>query len=371
MKKLGLLAPKNAPAIQLKAILSGIIPTHPVIVDHFAQVGDWGMYANDKYGVCGPTSVANSRKLTTKYLGDFEVSPTQADVFDLYRRSGNPHFDPQTGADDNGVIMQTMLEALQKGGIGGEKCVAFAQVDPSNLDEIRAAIAIFGFVLQGVNLMQAQQAQTDNGLWGFVPSAPWGGHAILAGKYTSQAGPVADLAVITWAHVVGETDEFLARQLSECWVVIWPEHLGTRQFQTGVDRAALASAYTALTGRPLPLPAPPSPTPPSPTPPPLPGGGNIQQQIDDVFAQLEARFASRPLVLRIIKAVHAWVDAYLQHHPGAIGPLASQQTLSPAQLKAILDQIFAALEATLSPPWSVYVAIVQALVDALLGTLPS
>jgi hypothetical protein len=60
--------------------------------------------------------VANSRKLITRYLDAAEVSPSQNDVFDLHRRSGNPGFDPTLAAedpnqDDNGVDMQTMLEA--------------------------------------------------------------------------------------------------------------------------------------------------------------------------------------------------------------------------------------------------------------------
>src|SRR6185295_14375671 len=105
-----------------------------------------------------PVSVANSLKLITLTGDGTEISVTQNDVFDLYRRSGNPNFDPETGKDDNGVDMQTMLEALLKGGIGGRTPLAFAKVDAHNLDEVRAAIAYFGCVLFGVDLQVAQQA---------------------------------------------------------------------------------------------------------------------------------------------------------------------------------------------------------------------
>src|SRR5436190_16980905 len=106
------------------------------------------MYGNDQYGDCGPVSVANYIRLVTQYLTGAEVAVSQDAVFDLYRRSGNPNFDPATDADDNGVDMQTMLEALAAGGIGGGfKPVAFAKVDVTRVDEVRAAIAIFGGVL--------------------------------------------------------------------------------------------------------------------------------------------------------------------------------------------------------------------------------
>lgn len=290
--QLGRRAPKNAPALYAASFLIPPAPEHAPACDNLTQVTDWGLYGNDQYGDCGPVSVANQRKQVTRYLTGREQSPTQADVFDLYRRSGNPNFDPATGADDNGVDMQTMLEAVHTGGIAGTKCVGFAKIDTSNLDEVHAAIAIFGSVLLGVNLQVAQQAQTGQHLWEYTPGSPvWGGHAVLAGSYT--ANPGADVAVITWADTVTTTDPFWTRQVEEAWVVIWPEHLGTVEFQTGVDMAALASDYRDLTGRPFPIPAP------SPQPPPTP-----VDMADRAFAA----------------ALRPWVA---QHHTGTNGQVAT------------------------------------------------
>jgi hypothetical protein len=69
---------------------------------------------------------------------------TQDEVFALYRLSGNPTFDPTTGDDDNGVDLQTMLEAALVNGYGTIKPVAFAKVDHTNEAEVQAAVAIFG-----------------------------------------------------------------------------------------------------------------------------------------------------------------------------------------------------------------------------------
>jgi hypothetical protein len=227
-------------------------------------VAAWGLYENDRFGDCGPTSVANSRRLITQALTGTMTAPTQNDVFDLYKRSGNPDFNPTTGAGDNGVDMATMLSAIHKGGIGGVRSVAYAKVDTSNIDECRAAIAIFGFVLLGVVLDSAQQAQPL--VWDYRPSPVWGGHAVLSGAYTS-ATQGTDVSVISWANRIGATDAFWTQQVQEAWVCIWPEHLGTREFQTGVDTDALNVAYMALTGKPGPFPH----TQPAPTPTPAPG----------------------------------------------------------------------------------------------------
>lgn len=261
-QRLGRRPPKNSPHLKLASFLTGVVPEHPAAVDHLAGA-TYGLYGNDQFGDCGPTSVANQRRLVTAHLSGAEQDPSQNDVFDLYRRSGNPGFDPATDADDNGVDMQTMLEAVQSGGIGGVRCLAFAKVDTSNLDEARAAISIFGSVLLGVNLETAQQNQTGNGLWDYQPSGEWGGHAVLAGRYTS-ASRGGDVAVVTWAEIVATTDAFWTRQVDEAWVVVWPEHLGTVEFQQGVNLAQLGADFTALTGRPFPGAGPNPPEPPAP-----------------------------------------------------------------------------------------------------------
>lgn len=260
--QLGRRPPKNAPALRLARVLTGVTPRHPVAADHFARIADWGLYENNCYGDCGPAAVANLRKMVTLYLGGTEQSPSQDEVLELYRLSGNPDFDPADpgGPGDGGVDMQTMLEAVHHDGIAGVRCAAFAKVDHTNLDELRAAVAIFGGLLLGVNLETAQQRQTSRGVWDWANSPTWGGHAVLSGAYTSaQSG--SDLAVITWGEVVGLTRAFERHQIEEAWVVIWPEQFGTAAFQAGANQDALAADYLALTGRSLPDARPPTPTP--------------------------------------------------------------------------------------------------------------
>lgn len=275
--KLGKQAPSNRRALMLKDILTGVVPVVPASADHLKQELQWELGQNNRFGTCGPTSVANLRRLI---LTSFNLStpvPTTQDVFDLYKRSGNPNFNPDLGESDpnqqdNGVDMQTMLEALLAGGIGGVKPVAFAKIAADDTDTLEKAVAIFGGVLLGLSLDRAQMNQT---LWDHVPGgAPWGGHAVLAGKY-AKSGTNDQIDIITWATDQPVTRNFIQNQEDEAWVVIWPEMLENEFFLQGVDIKALAGAYRALTGNDLPL-AVPAPVPAAPAPPapaPVAGGG--------------------------------------------------------------------------------------------------
>ena len=249
-RKLGRRPPiPDRPRLRLGTYLRAI-PTAPPSADHFARVPSWILGGNDRYSDCGPVSVANDRLLVSTYLTGKPQVVSKAAIFDLYRRSGNPGFDPATGSDDGGVVLQVMLEALLEGGIDGVRPVAFASVDRTSLDEMRAAVAIFGSLLVGVNLDVAQQRQK---LWDYRPSAEWGGHAVMCGRYSESPDRTG---VVTWGAVTDVTDAFIAHQLDEAWVVIWPEHLGTRAFEEGLTLAALKADFLALTGRPM-LPQPP------------------------------------------------------------------------------------------------------------------
>ncbi len=264
-RKLGRRPPSNKPALMLGQFLkAGVAPAHPATGDHFKQL-PFGLYENDKFGDCGPTSVANLVRLVSGGLTGTEVQPSQDDVFDLYRRSGNPNFDPATDADDNGVDMQTMLGALLAGGIGdgkGNKIkpLAFAKVDVSSDDQLTAAVSIFGGVLWGVDLQVSQQTQTDAhpAKWDYHQSGEWGGHAIVNGAY--EAGALED--VISWGQRIETTQAFRRHQLQEAWVVVWQWNVDHPAFQAGVDLQALAAAYKSLTGRDHAVPSPtPAPTP--------------------------------------------------------------------------------------------------------------
>lgn len=255
------------PALRLGPALTGQVPAHPASADNASRIPDWGMLGNDAAGDCGPAGVLHQRMQVTTYLTATPYIATTAEAIAFYQQCC-PEYDPATGAGDDGVVLQDMLDVAAHVAVEGVAPVAYARVDHTNLDEVRAAIALFGSVLFGVDLDNAQQTQQ---VWDYVPgTGDWGGHCVLGVAYT-DAPSGADVGVVTWGEVVATTDAFLAHQLQEAWAVIWPEHLGSAEFVAGVDLTVFAADFEAITGRPLPVPTPPpAPAPPAPPTPPAP-----------------------------------------------------------------------------------------------------
>jgi hypothetical protein len=262
--KYGRRSPKNAPALQFSSILNSALPTYPPTEDYLATLTGWQMLGNDVAGDCNAVTWANTRRLITATLAK-EYYPSQAEVWQFYQTQ-NPGFDPNGtsstngpgSSSDQGMDVQTGLEYLHaNGGPDGVKAVAFAKVDHTNLGEVKAALAIFGALWLGVQVLDANQKEFSEGkAWTDVKgSAIDGGHAILSGGYTAT-----DIKFITWAQETEFGKSFWngvvqnTPLVEESWVVIWPEHLGSVAFEQGVDQAQLAADYQALTGNPLVLP---------------------------------------------------------------------------------------------------------------------
>lgn len=275
--------------LALDPLLTGKLPTIPPHEDRFSGV-TFALDKNDEYGTCGPTSLDNFARATTRVALGAQHDVGWPAVEALYKQSGNPNF-PN---DDNGVEMGTMLDAALAHGFGDLKLVAFAKLTNISDANLAAINAIFGGSLWGQNLLQAQQAQTEATppLWDYKSSPEWGGHATYNGKFEPFAGAavarndlrdvktIATLAeilragavgideeVISWLIQVETTLTFRARQLEEVWVPIFDYHLTHPAFLEGVDVGMLGEAFHELTGKTLPTPEP------TPGPAPAPGGG--------------------------------------------------------------------------------------------------
>jgi hypothetical protein len=291
MPQVGKLGRKKADPARLRRVLTleltGVLPVVPLTSDHLSLVVRWLLGANDRFGTCGPTSVANFVKMVWKYCLGENISVSDDAVFDLYRRSGNPNFDPNAEPDadgnvpnDEGVDMTVMLDALAKGGIeithedGTKevvKPICYAKVG-LDIKTRKAITSIFGGALWGVDLEIAQQSQD---IWDYVATPQWGGHAVMGASYLNPAGAhEEDEDLISWATRIGSTDAFTAVQLSEAYVVVFRPTWDHPAFQVGIDQIALAAAYKSCTGRDFPVPVVPPPIPgPGPDPKPTPTDG--------------------------------------------------------------------------------------------------
>jgi hypothetical protein len=261
--KYGRRPPKNAPALSLTSFLVRPVPAHPSSEDYLARLNAWKMLGNDVAGDCNAVAWANMRRLITATLSS-EYYPTQAQVWQFYKTQ-NPLFNPQGtsltngpgSSADQGMEIQTGLEYLQsRGGPDGVKALAFAKVDQNDFAQVEAALAIFGGIWLGITVLDANQQEFANGqAWTDVPGSPIdGGHAILGGGYTP------DVKFITWAQETEFAPSFWSGSVNgvslveEAWVVIWPEHLGSKSFLSGIDLQQLAADYLDLTGETLTLP---------------------------------------------------------------------------------------------------------------------
>lgn len=263
--------PSNKPAIRFGDIVTDAAVSIPAQEDYLSQFTGWKMLGNDQHGDCVAVATANAVALVTTVLGGSTVYPDQSAVYQFYQ-SQNPLFP----ADDNGMDIQTALAYLVKTGIAGKKALGFAKVDVSSHQEIKAALAIFGFGILGVNVLGVNQTEFNQGApWDYDPrGSNDGGHAILGGGFDSDSQG-GDIRFITWGAETSFTDTFWQHQVEEFWVVIFEEHLGTKQFLEGINTVTLASEYKRLTLRDFPVAVSPvvDPTPapvPAPVPDPVP-----------------------------------------------------------------------------------------------------
>ncbi|MFJ9374444.1 hypothetical protein [Streptomyces sp. NPDC101455] len=292
-RKYGRRAPTRRRAIPFSRVFTGVVPTHPAAADCLARLGGgWQMLGNDIAGDCVAVTWANFRRLVTAIAGE-ERYPDQDSVWTVYRTQ-NPGFDPNGTAatngpgssHDQGMDIQTLLEYLvAHGGPDGVKALGFAKVDPTNTEEVKAAIAIFGALWTGIVVQAANEQEFARGEpWDYHRGSPdEGGHSVLTGGYGPPGGgPLGgDERMETWAEEASFTDRYWNRKVEEVWVVIWPEHLEHPDFLAGVDLAAFAAAYTAITGRPFPVAV--TPPTPQPTPTPTPGPKDADEQLVAAF----------------------------------------------------------------------------------------
>jgi hypothetical protein len=299
--KYGRRSPKRAPAPQLRNYLTGVVPVVPPSEDYIAALnGGWQMLGNDVAGDCVAVTWANIRRLVTASLTSTTDYPTQAEVWTFYQTQ-NPAFNPDGGTAtgpgspaDGGMDIQTAIEDLiASGGPDGVKAAGYAAVNYQDPAEVKAAIALFGCVWTGINVLDINQTEFSEGQpWDYSPSSPVdGGHSILTAGYgtpgAAQLG--GDERFVTWAQETSFTDAFWANEVEECWVVIWPEHLLSKEFLAGVNIQQLAADYQEITGNPFPAAiTPPKPAPvPAPEPVPAPPAPeNLVTELVDGFEKV-------------------------------------------------------------------------------------
>jgi hypothetical protein len=232
-----------------------------------------GMLGNDNYGDCVEAGNGHVVMQQTFIGQGTEASITTEEVLAEYTRITG--FNPNDPDTDQGTELQAGLDDFRKNGVNGHKIAGFAQLDPSNLDDVKLAVSEFGAVSIGFEFPASAMNQFNQGQpWTFVNGSPIeGGHCVIVMGYDSDW-----LYVLTWGAVQKMGYDFwnayVAGRGGEAWVVIDEEWVNTASGKDieGVDKYAFGAQFAALTGQANPFPEPaPTPTPaPSPTPTPSP-----------------------------------------------------------------------------------------------------
>ena len=243
--------------IPLAVSVTSAVPsaTEPLVappsINYQGRLSSWQVLGNDKYGNCNAVAWANTRRLVSSQIGRTEIYPNQTQVDQVYKLQ-NPGFPNE----DHGMDIQTTLDyMLDHGGPDNFKPLAFALVDHRNMDEVKAAIATFGSLWLGIIVVNENHEQfRDHKPWTVKADSKYdqgGGHAVMAAGYDSQDqiqfvtwGGLATFSKQYWNGIPGSRE--FHSMITQAWVVIWPEHIGTRRFWAGIDAQQLNQEYQQL-----------------------------------------------------------------------------------------------------------------------------
>jgi hypothetical protein len=219
----------------------------------------WGLLGNDRYGDCVFAGNGHLVELLTAYGQGIETDVTEAEALAEYSRVTG--FKPDDPSTDQGAAVQDGLSDLRTNGLAGIKLAAFAEIDVTNLNEIKSALAELGGLSAGVNLPAIAQQQFGAGQpWDVVPDDGGieGGHCIILAGYDTDF-----LYFITWGQVQKATYTWWAKYGEEIWAVVSKDWVSPKGADPeGLNLASLGEEFAALTGEPSPFGAPaPSPEP--------------------------------------------------------------------------------------------------------------
>lgn len=165
--------------------------------------GGWGMFGNDQYGDCVFADDAHQEMLRTANVGTIWI-PTTEEVLGLY--SAVTGFNPNDPSTDHGANELDLIEYLTKTGWEGRKLDGHANLDPSQYDQLRWAVCLFGASRLGVNLPQSAMDQFAAGEpWDMAgDDAPVGGHDVPLVGYDGDTW-----FIVTWGKLQPVTQNWM------------------------------------------------------------------------------------------------------------------------------------------------------------------
>jgi hypothetical protein len=226
--------------LKMAAFLKKKLPAIKESVDYSGKIGNWPMFANDKYGDCTIAAMAHMEQLFGALAGR-SFSFKESTVVNTYFK---------LSPNDEGCQMLDVLNFWRKTGLSRHKAFAFVQIDPKNIDHLKLAIQMFGGIYGGFNLPASAQDQVGKlwdipagGLKGNGRPGTWGGHAVNGVGFDAQG----NFKWITWGQVQVATSNFMKAYMDEAYAVL-PLDWKSAPKSSGIDYAGLQSALASLRG---------------------------------------------------------------------------------------------------------------------------
>jgi len=231
-------------------------PEAPASADWLSALANYPLFRNGDVGDCTVVAAAHTAMKVDKYGQSRDLQITDNQVLQAYAAISG--WDGKPGsATDVGATLQDALNYWHKTGVAGNTIAAFAWIDPTDLNLVRAALSTFGSLYVGAWITASAMSEFNQGKpWSYTGSSRLlGGHAVHIGAYDQNS-----FTATTWGKTQKMTTAWFKRYVDEVVVPIdldWLRVNGTSP--AGLDIAQLNSDYTALTGGPGPFPEPPPP----------------------------------------------------------------------------------------------------------------
>ena len=222
------------------------VPAPLPVVDHLSPIYPIDMGGNDKKGDCVVVATRTSLQVSWHYLCPNEPLPvvTAQDCVNAYEALVGPLADDDPGP---GLVTEKFLDWLTKNplhpGDPRTQALAWGRIrdDWTSLEEVNSE---FGCGIYGVVIHAAQEYPSR--LFDNVGGAVKGGHEICGGRHDASY-----VYANTWAYETRLTRSYVANDMDEHHVIIWPH---VWDALSPDRRASIAADYQALTGRPFPAP---------------------------------------------------------------------------------------------------------------------
>lgn len=202
---------------------------------------------NDLWGCCVKAAQANGIMRLERIETRSTAAIQSADVVREYQAECQREFGaaPVSPGDphDTGLYIRQNITNWRKVGFhfkGHTFTIdAFGELDPHELDQLRAACFHLHGLYFGLQLPEAMKTTTQHNVWDYQGQTgdewkpgSWGGHGVYCKAYMPGS-----FEVITWGAKVHMSDAFVLKYCDEVWAVV--DSLDSWRTKQSIDVAAL------------------------------------------------------------------------------------------------------------------------------------